>query len=123
MRTALRKEIYKSKYLYILLLPTLLYFVIFQYLPMYGVLLAFKDYQIRDGILNSPWNGLQNFQEVIGQSDFWRAFWNTIIISVGRIALEFPAAIILALLINEVSRQKLKKLYQTVYTFPHFISW
>ncbi|MFF2089919.1 ABC transporter permease [Paenibacillus sp. NPDC058174] len=123
MRTTLGKEIYKNKYLYILLLPTLLYFVIFQYLPMYGVLLAFKEYHIREGILNSPWNGLKNFQEVVGQSDFWRAFWNTIIISVGRIALEFPAAIVLALLINEVARQKLKRLYQTVYTFPHFISW
>lgn len=123
MRTRLGKQILINKYLYILLLPTVLYYLIFQYLPMYGVLLAFKEYHIKEGILNSPWNGWANFETVIGQSDFWRAFRNTIIISVGRIGLEFPAAILLALMINEVARQKLKKLYQTVYTFPHFISW
>ncbi|MDI4644288.1 ABC transporter permease [Cohnella hashimotonis] len=117
------KEIYKSRYLYILLLPTVLFYVLFQYFPMYGVLLAFKEYHIREGILRSPWIGMNNFEELVKQSEFWRAFRNTIIISVGRIVLEFPAAIALALLINEVVRQKLKKFYQTVYTFPHFISW
>jgi putative aldouronate transport system permease protein len=123
MRKTLGKEIYKSRYLYILLLPTLLYYLLFQYFPMYGILLAFKEYHIREGILGSPWIGLHNFEELVKQSDFWRAFQNTIIISVGRIVLEFPAAILLALLINEVAKQKLKRFYQTVYTFPHFISW
>lgn len=123
MEKRLGKEIYKSRYLYILLLPTVLFYVLFQYFPMYGVLLAFKEYHIREGILRSPWIGMSNFEELVKQSEFWRAFRNTIIISVGRIALEFPAAIALALLINEVVRQKLKKFYQTVYTFPHFISW
>ncbi|MFB9274653.1 ABC transporter permease [Cohnella cellulosilytica] len=119
----LGKEIYKNKYLYVLLLPTVLYFAIFQYLPMYGIVLAFKEFHIREGILGSPWVGWRNFEDLVAQSDFWRAVRNTLIISVGRIALEFPAAIVLALLINEVARQKLKRLYQTVYTFPHFISW
>ncbi|MFD2328318.1 ABC transporter permease [Cohnella sp. GCM10020058] len=123
MEKRLGKEIYKSRYLYILLLPTVLFYVLFQYFPMYGVLLAFKEYHIREGILRSPWVGMSNFEELVKQSEFWRAFRNTIIISVGRIVLEFPAAIALALLINEVVRQKLKKFYQTVYTFPHFISW
>ncbi|MFF2479392.1 ABC transporter permease [Paenibacillus sp. NPDC058071] len=123
MKLRLGKELYKNRYLYLLLLPTVLYFIIFQYVPMYGVVLAFKEYHIREGILNSPWIGLDNFREVIGQSDFWRAFRNTIIISIGRIALEFPAAIVLALLINEVAGRRLKRVYQTVYTFPHFISW
>ncbi|MFC3801931.1 ABC transporter permease [Cohnella sp. GCM10012308] len=123
MEKRLGKEIYKSRYLYILLLPTVLFYVLFQYFPMYGVLLAFKEYHIREGILRSPWIGMSNFEELVKQSEFWRAFRNTIIISVGRIVLEFPAAIALALLINEVVRQKLKKFYQTVYTFPHFISW
>ncbi|CAI6040400.1 ABC transporter permease [Cohnella sp. JJ-181] len=123
MEKRLGKEIYKNRYLYILLLPTVLFYALFQYFPMYGVLLAFKEYHIREGILRSPWIGMSNFEELVKQSEFWRAFRNTIIISVGRIALEFPAAIALALLINEVVRQKLKKFYQTVYTFPHFISW
>ena len=90
---------------------------------MYGILLAFKEYHIREGILDSPWDGLANFEELVNQSDFWKAFPNTIIISCGRIIFEFPTAILLALLINEVAKQKLKKFYQTVYTFPHFISW
>jgi putative aldouronate transport system permease protein len=119
----LGKEIYKHRFLYILLLPTLLFYVLFQYVPMYGVLLAFKEYHIREGILSSPWVGLANFREVVQQQDFWQAFTNTIIISCGRIVFEFPTAIILALLINEVTKEKFKKFYQTVYTFPHFISW
>ncbi|RED63254.1 ABC transporter permease [Cohnella lupini] len=119
----LAKEILKNRYLYILLLPTVLYYVMFHYYPMYGVLLAFKEYHIRDGILGSPWTGLSNFEQVVHQPDFWRAFYNTLIISVGRIVFEFPAAIIVALLINEVAKAKLKRFYQTVYTFPHFISW
>ncbi|WP_139996473.1 MULTISPECIES: ABC transporter permease [Paenibacillus] len=119
----LGKEMYKHRFLYILLLPTLLFYVLFQYVPMYGVLLAFKEYHIREGILSSPWVGLANFRELVNQSDFWQAFTNTIIISCGRIIFEFPTAIILALLINEVTKEKFKKFYQTVYTFPHFISW
>ncbi|MCM3629549.1 ABC transporter permease subunit [Paenibacillus glycanilyticus] len=123
MGKSIGKELYKFRYLYLLLLPTLLYYALFQYLPMYGVLLAFKDFHIREGILGSPWIGLSNFKELVGQSDFWKAFWNTVYISCGRIIFEFPVAIILALMINEVAREKLKKFYQTVYTFPHFISW
>ncbi|CAM4300179.1 putative aldouronate transport system permease protein [Paenibacillus endophyticus] len=119
----LGKEMYKHRFLYILLLPTLLFYVLFQYVPMYGVLLAFKEYHIREGIMSSPWVGLANFRELVNQSDFWQAFTNTIIISCGRILFEFPTAIILALLINEVTKERFKKFYQTVYTFPHFISW
>ncbi|MFC0333762.1 ABC transporter permease [Paenibacillus sepulcri] len=123
MEKLLGKGIYKHRFLYILLLPTVLYYLLFQYFPMYGILLAFKEFHIKAGILQSPWVGLANFGELVKQSDFWQAFNNTIIISLGRIVIEFPAAIILALLINEVMKEKLKKFYQTVYTFPHFISW
>ncbi|MCL6457328.1 MAG: ABC transporter permease subunit [Gorillibacterium sp.] len=123
MGKSLGKEIYKSRYLYILLLPTVLFYVLFQYVPMYGIVLAFKEFHIKAGIMQSPWIGLDNFEALVKQSEFWRAFWNTIIISVGRMLLEFPTAIILALLLNEVAKEKMKKFYQTVYTFPHFISW
>ncbi|SFI27723.1 putative aldouronate transport system permease protein [Paenibacillus sp. UNC496MF] len=123
MGKTIGKDLYKHRYLYLLLLPTVLFYVLFQYVPMYGVLLAFKEFHIREGILRSPWVGLDNFKELIAQSDFWRAFWNTLYISCGRIVFEYPIAIVLALLINEVAREKLKKFYQTVYTFPHFISW
>lgn len=123
MSQSLGRAIGRKKYLYILLLPTLLYYLIFQYVPMYGILLAFKQFQFKAGIWGSPWNGLDNFQEIMKQDDFWQAFANTIVISMGRIVFEFPAAIVLALLINEVARDKLKRFYQTVYTFPHFLSW
>jgi putative aldouronate transport system permease protein len=123
MEKLLGKGIYKHRYLYILLLPTVLYYLFFQYLPMYGIMLAFKEFHIKAGILRSPWIGLDNFKELLNQVEFWQAFNNTIIISVGRIIFEFPAAIILALLINEVAKAKFKRFYQTVYTFPHFISW
>lgn len=123
MGKSIGKELYKHRYLYLLLLPTLLYYALFQYLPMYGVLLAFKEYHIRDGILGSPWVGFDNFGLLMRQSEFWQAFRNTILISLGRIAFEFPAAILLALLINEVAGRRIKKFYQTLFTFPHFISW
>jgi putative aldouronate transport system permease protein len=123
MQKLLGKGIFKHRYLYILLLPTVLYYLFFQYLPMYGVILAFKEFHIKAGILRSPWNGFDNFKDLLNQVEFWQAFNNTVIISLGRILIEFPVAIILALLINEVAKAKFKKFYQTVYTFPHFISW
>src|SRR4051812_41251737 len=101
MEKLVGKEIYKRRYLYLILLPTVLYYVFFQYVPMYGIVLAFKDYHIKAGMLHSPWVGSANFKELMVQSDFWQAFSNTIIISLGRIIIEFPVAIILALLINE----------------------
>ncbi|NBD26294.1 ABC transporter permease [Paenibacillus glycinis] len=123
MGRTLGKDLFKHRYLYLLLLPTVLFYVLFQYVPMYGVLLAFKEFKYHGGILSGPWVGMDNFKDLVAQSDFWRAFWNTLYISCGRLAFEFPIAIILALLINEVAREKMKKFYQTVYTFPHFISW
>jgi len=120
---SLPKQIVKNKYMYLLLLPTVLYYLFFQYFPMYGVILAFKQFRIREGILNSPWIGWANFEQLVKQNDFWQAFENTVIISLGRIVIEFPVAIALALLINEVAKKRLKRFYQTVYTFPHFISW
>jgi putative aldouronate transport system permease protein len=123
MEKLLGKGIYKNRYLYVLLLPTVLYYAVFQYLPMYGIMLAFKEFHFKVGILRSPWIGLDNFKDLLHQVEFWQAFNNTIIISLGRIIIEFPVAIILALLINEVVKAKFKRLYQTVYTFPHFISW
>ncbi|MCC3375215.1 sugar ABC transporter permease [Cohnella sp. REN36] len=123
MTKSLGKELYKYRYLYLLLLPTVLFYALFQYLPMYGVLLAFKEYHFKAGILGSPWVGWDNFEALLRQREFWQAFRNTVILSLGRIVFEFPAAILLALLINEVAGRRLKKFYQTVFTFPHFISW
>jgi putative aldouronate transport system permease protein len=108
---------------YLLLVPVVLFYILFSYVPMYGVTLAFKKYMFNKGVLGSPWVGLDNFRYIFQYADFWTAFRNTIIISCGRLLFEFPAAILLALLLNEVAGSKLRRVYQTVFTFPHFLSW
>ncbi|MFK7692462.1 ABC transporter permease [Paenibacillus sp. HJGM_3] len=113
----------EHKYLYILVLPLLAYYIIFDYGPMYGIILAFKEFNFAKGIWRSEWVGFANFEEIFRLHDFWIAFRNTIIISFGRLIFEFPVPIVVALLINEVRRKGMKKFYQVVYTFPHFLSW
>ncbi|WP_199619366.1 ABC transporter permease [Paenibacillus alkalitolerans] len=122
-RSRLWKEIAKHKYLYVLVVPTILFYVLFSYLPMYGIVLAFKEFDYSLGITGSPWIGFQNFADVFANPDFLTAFRNTILISFGRLIIEFPAPIILALLLNEISKGRLTRVIQTVFTFPHFISW
>lgn len=119
----LLKGIKKNKYIYFILIPGLLYYIIFAYGPMYGLTIAFKDYQIRSGILGSPWNGIANFQRIFKDFEFYIALKNTLIISFSRIIIQFPIPIILALLLNELKEGVYKKTLQTVMTFPNFLSW
>ncbi|AIQ57894.1 protein lplB [Paenibacillus borealis] len=119
----MRKEIVKHKYLYLLLAPLVIYYIVFSYVPMYGILLAFKEFDYSKGILGSPWNDFANFTAVFNNPDFWTATRNTVLISLGRLIIEFPIPIVLALLLNEISKGKLTRIFQTVFTFPHFISW
>lgn len=116
-------EMLKYKYIYLLLLPALVYFVIFCYVPMYGVILAFKDFNYSKGIMGSPWIGLGNFKDLLTDANFRIALRNTLVISISKLVITFPCPIIMAVLLNEISRSKLKRLYQTVFTFPHFVSW
>ncbi len=101
--SVLWKRIKQYRMFYLLLLPVVVYFAVFSYIPMYGVTLAFKKYMFNKGILGSPWVGLDNFRYIFRYSDFWNAFRNTIIISIGRLIVEFPMAIIMALLLNEIA--------------------
>lgn len=117
------KNISQYKELYLIFLPVLLFYILFMYKPMYGVIIAFKDFNYKLGILGSPWVGAKHFQELFRLSDFWRALRNTMYIAFGRIVYEFPIPIVLALLINEVRNSKAQKFFQIVYTFPHFLSW
>lgn len=117
------KEIVNHKYLYILIAPVIIYYLVFSYFPMYGIVLAFKEFDYSKGILGSPWNHFQNFSEVFGNPDFRVAFRNTILISLGRLIIEFPVPILLALLLNEISKNRITRVFQTIFTFPHFISW
>ncbi|ULL19588.1 sugar ABC transporter permease [Paenibacillus sp. H1-7] len=111
------------KYFYLLVIPLLVYYIVFEYVPLYGLILAFKEFNFAKGIWGSDWVGLANFEEIFMLDDFWIAFRNTIIIAVGRLIFEFPVPIVVALLLNEVRKAGLKKFYQVVYTFPHFLSW
>jgi len=115
-------DVWKFRWIYLMLLPALLYFVIFKYVPLYGIQLAFKDYSLK-GIAASPWNNFAHFKRMVAEPGFTGAFRNTIIISFMRIAFGFPFPIILAILINELRLSKYKRVLQTVYTFPHFLSW
>lgn len=116
----------KYKYLHLLALPCVLYFLIFKYLPMYGVIIAFKDYDPVGGfwgILNSEWVGFQNFKLFFSSIYFQRLMKNTLVISTYRLIFGFPAPIILALLINELKNIHFKKMVQTITYMPHFLSW
>lgn len=111
-----------NKYKYLLVLPVLIYLAVFAYKPMYGLLIAFKNYRPRLGIAGSKWVGLQNFQNFFQDVYFWRLLRNTLSISLLTIAFGFPAPIILALLLNEVRNTTFKRTVQTVTYMPYFIS-
>lgn len=115
----------RQKYLiyYFMMLPGLLYFMIFRYLPMFGLVIAFKDYNIFKGIWASDWVGLENFIKLFRSSDFWNVLSNTLKISFFKILVGFPIPILLAILLNEMRSQKFKKLIQTLLYLPHFLSW
>jgi putative aldouronate transport system permease protein len=114
---------WRNRYLLLLLLPGIVFYLIFRYKPMYGILIAFKDYRFRLGIMGSPWVGLDVFKELLGSKDFWLVFRNTVIISSYKLLFGFPAPIILALLLNEVRVFWFKRVVQTVSYLPYFISW
>ncbi len=116
-------SIFANKYTYMLIFPALVFYAIFSYYPMYGIVMAFKDFKVNLGILRSPWIGFENFEWLIKDKFFWEAFRNTVIISISRIIIQFPGPIILALMLNEMFLKKTKKIYQTIYTFPNFLSW
>ncbi len=119
----LTQEIWKARYLYLCLLPLFVWLIIFQYGPMYGVILAFKKYNARLGILGSEWVGLSNFKRIFITPIAKQAIINTLQISVSRLIWEFPMGIVVAILLTEMPGKKGKKVVQTVLTFPHFLSW
>ena len=108
---------------YLMMLPGLLYFAVFRYLPMFGLVIAFKDYDIFKGIWASEWVGLKNFRELFHSSDFWNVLTNKLKISFAKIVIGFPIPIILAILLNEMRSVRFKKVIQTLLYLPHFLSW
>ena len=108
--------------IYILLLPTALYFLIFKYGPMYGLQMAFRNYNTGLGIMNSPWGGLQYFERVLSRMYFYQVINNTLTISLASLIFGFPFPVLFALMLNEMRAGKGKKLIQTITYAPHFIS-
>ncbi|MDF2961603.1 MAG: binding-protein-dependent transport system inner rane component [Paenibacillus sp.] len=109
--------------MYVLLVPGLLFLLLFKYTPMYGILIAFQEFNIFDGISGSKWVGLEQFQKLMRSDEFIQVFSNTLLISFYKIALLFPIPIAVALLLNEVRRMFFKRTVQTIIYLPHFLSW
>lgn len=115
-------DIRKNKLLYVMLFPVLLYYVIFHYGPMYGAIIAFKEFSPRLGIWGSDWVGFEHFQAFFTGPYFWRTIKNTVLISFYQLLFGFPAPIVLAILLNEVKHALFKRTVQTITYMPHFIS-
>lgn len=121
-KSSLLKKILQHKFLYLIGLPGILNFIIFKYWPMYGILIAFKDYNPFIGVFGSDWVGFDHFIKLFTDPDFYMIFRNTLTISLLSLLL-FPAPIIMALLLNEVKNSLYKKSIQTIVYIPHFLSW
>ena len=117
-----RTDIKRNRSLYILIIPVIVFYILFSYRPMYGAIIAFQDYTPGQGITGSPWVGLKHFVDFFTSEDFKRLMQNTLRISAASLVFGFPAPIILALLINEVKNKSFKKVTQTITYLPHFIS-
>ena len=114
---------YRDRYLYLFLVPIVLYIVIFKYLPMLGTVMAFQNFKIARGIFESPWVGLKHFEALLTSPDFWSVLTNTIMLNVWLIVFGFPVPILLAILLNEIRSKVFKNSVQSILYVPHFISW
>lgn len=112
----------KQRYLILMVLPGFLLLFVFKYFPMYGILIAFKDYNIMEGIFKSPWVGLKHFIVFFDSPMSWRIIKNTLLLGLYSLLVGFPAPIIFALLLNELRFKMFKRIVQTVTYFPHFLS-
>lgn len=118
----LKQDFIRNKCVYAMAVPVVLFYILFHYVPMGGLMIAFQDYNLVKGIFGSEWVGLQNFIDFFNGYEFWRLLGNTLRLSFELIVFTFPAPLILALLINEVRCNPFKKLVQTISYLPHFIS-
>ncbi len=109
--------------LYVMAIPGIAFLIIFKFIPLAGSVIAFKDYSVFQGFIDSPWAGLKHFNKLISHPDFSRVFSNTLILGFLKLVLVFPIPVLLALMINEVRKSALKKGIQTALYIPHFLSW
>lgn len=118
----MKNKLYKSRFLLILFLPCLIYYILFKYIPMWGILISFKDFKPFIGFADSAWVGIKHFTAFFNSPDAWRIIRNTLQLGLYSLIWGFPFPILFALLLNEVTSLKYKKLVQTVSYMPHFLS-
>lgn len=119
---SVKKRLIRGRYCYILLAPVALYFIIFHFVPMFGIVIAFKDYNVFRGIFSSPWVGMKHFTKFFTSRQWGNIIWNSLVLNIISILFVFPAPIIFAILLNEVRNQVFKRAVQTITYLPHFIS-
>lgn len=116
-------RVWNCRWLYVMLLPVLLYYIIFKYVPMYGITMAFKDYNVFKGVFESPWCGFDVFQKIFDNKNFWLVVRNTLSLNLLTLAVSFPLTIVVSLMLNEIMSAKFKKVTQSILYLPHFVSW
>ncbi|MFD0698067.1 ABC transporter permease [Paenibacillus sp. GCM10027628] len=121
-KTALSR-LWKERYLYLLLLPGLAYFIIYRYIPMAGNVIAFQDFSAFQGFLHSDWVGLKHFKKIFEDQEVIRVIWNTLYLSFLQIIFAFPMSIVLSIMLNELRSERYKRLIQSLVYLPHFLSW
>ncbi len=117
------KDMVKNRSIYLLAIPGIIYFIVFKYLPMYGIIISFKDFSPRKGIIDSEWVGLKHFVRIFTSMDFKYILRNTVTLNVLRLITITPIVIVFALMLNEIRTIRFKKIVQTISYFPHFLSW
>lgn len=117
------RRVKRDRALYMMLIPVIGFYLLFKYAPMVGEIIAFKDYRLMDGILDSKWVGFKHFRMLFESTDFWRVLRNTLLLNVYSLTFGFPVPILLALMLNEVRKNWYKRLVQNLLYVPHFISW
>ena len=122
-KRGLLRDIVRDKYLYLMLLPGVLYFIVFKYIPMFGLVMAFQDYKPFLGFIDSPWVGFKHFERFFSELQFWMLFRNTALLALYSLVFYFPLPILLALMLNEVRHEAYKRTIQTFVYVPHFVSW
>lgn len=121
--TSMRKELARNRFLYLLLLPVIIYLLLFKYAPIAGEIIAFKNYRLSDGIWGSSWVGFQQFEKLFASREFYIVLKNTLLLNLYHLLFAFPAPILLAILLNEVRTEWYKRTLQNLLYIPHFISW
>lgn len=115
--------VWRHRWIYLMLLPVIAYYIVFKYVPMYGIVMAFQDYNVFRGVFGSEWVGLEVFDRIFHNPNFWSAVKNTLVLNLVTLAVNFPLTIIVALMLNEIMGMRFKKVAQSILYLPHFVSW